>query len=299
MGAVLCIIGGTLYQRWQDKFLESHNNNQKWEENILEYERVDKEFKEYINTFYNQTEFDHDAYEEKEEAYYPYINLKKKGGKIYLESLAKIAEWAVSNCVDDQLPKAIEMKERIVRIISSCQEDNFDPTDYPRISGNYRKDINTLLSDYIPGWGYIPGWSTHIFPSDFSSHWYPTDFNAKFQTKFQAKYKTSSGPCMICDNPHKPMVLSLGDCFSCSENICYCRCYLCRKCYCSCQLCGESHPTSVCDQQADYENSGNEKYEVDSESSPSNGGHAEFSIYDILASNGGHAEFSIDDILAN
>ena len=285
MGAILCIIGDTLYQKWQDNPLESHNNNQEWEENVLECERVDKEFEEYINTFYNQTKFDHKAYEEKEEARYPYINLKKKGGKIYLKSLTKIADWAVSNCVEDQLPKAIEMKERIERVILSCQEDNFDPTDYPRISGNYRKDINTLLSDYIPSWGYIPSWSSHLFPSDFSSHWYPTDFNTKFKAKFQAKSKISLGPCMICDNPHKPMVLSLGDCFSCSDNICYCRCYLCRKCYCSCQLCGESHPTSVCDQLADYENSDNEieNHEVNSEDSISNGRHAEFSIYDILA----------------
>ena len=86
MGAILCIIGDTLYQKWQDNPLESHNNNQEWEENVLECERVDKEFEEYINTFYNQAKFDHRAYEEKEEARYPYINLKKKGGKIYLKS---------------------------------------------------------------------------------------------------------------------------------------------------------------------------------------------------------------------
>ena len=85
MGAILCIIGDTLYQKWQDNPLESQSNNQEWEENVLECERVDREFEDYINTFYNQAKFDHKAYEEKEEACYPYINLKKKGGKIYLK----------------------------------------------------------------------------------------------------------------------------------------------------------------------------------------------------------------------
>ena len=204
MGAILCIIGDTLYQKWQDNPLESQNNNQEWEENVLECERVDKEFEEYINTFYNQAKFDHKAYEEKEEARYPYINLKKKGGKIYLKSLTKIADWAVSNCVEDQLPKAIEMRDRIERVILSCQEDNFDPTDYPRLVGNYRADINKLLSDYIPSWGYIPSWSSHLFPTDFSSHFYPTDFNTNFQPT-QTEGTISLNPCMICDNPHKPL----------------------------------------------------------------------------------------------
>ena len=247
MGAVLCIIGGTLYQKWQDNFLESHNNNQKWEENILECERVDKEFKEYINTFYNQTEFDHNAYEKKEEAYYPYINLKKKGGKIYLKSLTKIADWAVSNCVEDQLPKAIEMRDRIEKVILSCQEDNFDPAAYPRLVGNYRADINKLLSNYIPSWGYIPSWS---------SHFYPTDFNTNFQPT-QTEGTISLNPCMIGDNPHKPLSL-IDFCFNCSENICYCRCNLCKKCYCSCQLCGEPHPTSVCIYLSNSESSDHE-----------------------------------------
>ena len=280
----MCIIGDTLYKRWQNNTLESQSNDQEWQENILEYERVDQEFEDYINPFYNQGKFDHKTYEEKEEAFYPYINLKKKGGKIYLKSLTKIADWAVSNCVEDQLPKAIEMRERIERVILSCQEDNFDPTDYPRLNGNYRADINKLLSDYIPSWGYIPSWSSHLFPSDFSSHWYPTDFNTNFQTT-QAKGTISLGPCMICDNPHKPLALSLGDCFMCSDNICYCRCYLCKKCYCSCQLCGEPHPTSVCVHLPNSENSDNEidNPEVNSEDSIPNGCHTELNLYDILA----------------
>ena len=95
MGAILCIIGDTLYKRWQNNTLESQSNDQEWQENILEYERVDQEFEDYINTFYKQGKFDHKTYEEKEEASYPYINLKKKGGKIYLKSLTKIADWAV------------------------------------------------------------------------------------------------------------------------------------------------------------------------------------------------------------
>ena len=107
MGAILCIIGDKLCQEWQNNTLESQSNEQEWQGNTLEHERVDQEFEDYINTFYKQGEFDHKTYEEMEEVFYPYINLKKKGGKIYLKSLIKIADWAVSNCVEDQLPKAI------------------------------------------------------------------------------------------------------------------------------------------------------------------------------------------------
>ena len=260
MGAILCIIGDTLYKRWQNNTLESQSNDQEWQENILEYERVDQEFEDYINTFYKQGKFDHKTYEEKEEAFYSYINLKKKGGKIYLKSLTKIADWAVSNCVEDQLPKAIEMRNKIEKVSLSCQEDNFDPEAYPRLVGNYRADINRLLSNYIPSW---------------SSHFYPTDFNTNSQPT-QIEGTISLNPCMICDNPHKPESM-LNGCFNCSENICYCRCNLCKKCYCSCQLCGEPHPTSVCIYLSNSESSEHEidNPEVNLDDSISSGCHTD------------------------
>ena len=112
MGAILCIVGNKLYQEWQKNTLVSQGNKQGLQGHTLECERFDQEFVDYINTFYKQGEFDHDTYEEMEEVLYPYINLKKKGGKLYLKSLIKIADWAVTNCVEDQLPKAIEMRNK-------------------------------------------------------------------------------------------------------------------------------------------------------------------------------------------
>ena len=43
--------------------------------------------------------------------------MKKRSGKTYLKSLTKISDWALKNCIDDQLPKAIELKNRIRQCI--------------------------------------------------------------------------------------------------------------------------------------------------------------------------------------
>ena len=260
MGAILCIIGDQLCQEWQKSTLEFQNNKQEWQENNLECERVDQEFENYMNTFYRQGKFDHKTYEEMEEVVYPYINLKKRGGKLYIRSLIKMADWAVSNCVEDQLPKAMEMKNKIEKVSLSCQEDNFDPEAYPRLVGNYRADINRLLSNYLPSWSF---------------HFYPTDFNTNSKPT-QIEGQISLNPCMICDNPHKPESMFNG-CFNCSENICYCRCNLCKKCYCTCQLCGEPHPTSVCIYLSNSESSDHEidNPEVNLEDSISSGCHTD------------------------
>ena len=110
MGAILCILGDKLCQELQGSTLEYQGNEQELQASILGYESSDQEFQEYINTFYEQEVFDYDAYLREEEVPYPYVNMKKKGGKTYLKSLTKISDWALENCIDDQLPKAIELK---------------------------------------------------------------------------------------------------------------------------------------------------------------------------------------------
>ena len=255
MGAILCIIGDQLCQEWQKSSLEFQNNKQEWQENNLECERVDQELENYMNTFYKQGKFDYETYEEMEDVVYPYINLKKRGGQLYINSLIKMADWAVSNCVEDQLPKAMEMKNKIEKVSLSCQEDNFDPEAYPRLVGNYRADINRLLSNYLPSWSF---------------HFYPTDFNTQMEGQKPLK------PCMICDNPQKPESMVNG-CFNCSENMCYCRCNLCKKCYCTCQMCNKSHPTSMCIYLSDSESfeDDTDTQDVDSDDSVSSGCHTD------------------------
>merc|ERR1712240_779940 len=105
-------MGDKLCQEWQGRTLESQGNKQESQGNTLEYERYDQEFLDYINTFYKQGVFHHDAYEREEEVFYPYVNMKRKSGEIYLKSLTRIADLAVENCIDDQLPKAIELRNK-------------------------------------------------------------------------------------------------------------------------------------------------------------------------------------------
>ena len=62
--------------------------------------------------------------------------MKRKSGETYLKSLTKIADWAVDNCIDDQLPKAIELRNKIEKVRLSCQEENFDP-----ILPNYKQSF--------------------------------------------------------------------------------------------------------------------------------------------------------------
>ena len=69
MGAILCIMGDKLCQEWQKNTLESQGNKQELQGNTLEYERIDQEFVDYMDTFYKQGEFDHDTYEEVEDVF--------------------------------------------------------------------------------------------------------------------------------------------------------------------------------------------------------------------------------------
>ena len=148
MGAILCIMGEKLCQELQGSTLEYQGNKQKMQGDTLGYERYDQEYQDYINTFYKQGVFDHDAYEREEEVFYPYVNMKRKSGEIYLKSLTRIANWAVENCIDHQLPKAMELRNEIEKVRLSCQEENFDSHAYPALVGNYRADLNRLLSNY-------------------------------------------------------------------------------------------------------------------------------------------------------
>ena len=147
MGAILCIMGEKLCQELQGSTLEYQGNKQKMQGDTLGYEGYDQEYQDYINTFYKQGVFDYDAYLREEEIPYPFVNMKKESGKIYLKSLTKISDWALENCTDDQLPKAIELKNKIETVHLSCQEENYDQHDYPVLIGSYRRDLNTLLSN--------------------------------------------------------------------------------------------------------------------------------------------------------
>ena len=82
MGAILCIMGDKLYQELQGNTLEYQGNEQELQGSILGYESSDQEFQEYINTFYEQEVFDYDAYLREEEVPYPYVNMKKKRGRL-------------------------------------------------------------------------------------------------------------------------------------------------------------------------------------------------------------------------
>ena len=82
MGAILCIMGDKLCQEWQGSTLEYQGNKQNLQRDTLEYERYDQEYQDYINTFYMQGVFDHDAYEREEKIFYPYVNMKKKRGNL-------------------------------------------------------------------------------------------------------------------------------------------------------------------------------------------------------------------------
>ena len=111
--------------------------------------------------------------------------MKKKSGKTYLKSLTKISDWALENCIDDQLPKAIELRNKIETVHLSCQKEDYDQHVYPRLIGNYRRDLNTLLSNY---------------KESFSFH-SPNLSNTSNPTQIEGqKY---SKPCMLCDNLKK------------------------------------------------------------------------------------------------
>ena len=147
MGAILYIMGDKLCKELQGSTLDYQGNKQKMQGDTLGYERYDQEYQDYINTFYKQGLFDYEANLREEEIPYPYINMKRKSGETYLKSLTRIADQAVENCIDDQLPKAIELKNKTETVCLSCQKEDYDQHDYPGLIGNYKGDLNTLLSN--------------------------------------------------------------------------------------------------------------------------------------------------------
>ena len=76
----------------------------------------------------------------------------------------------------------------------SCQEEDYDQHVYSRLIGNYRRDLNTLLSNY---------------KENFSFH-SPNISNTPNPTQIEnQKYFKS---CMLCDNPNKPELVGCRFC---------------------------------------------------------------------------------------
>ena len=81
MEVILCVMADKLYQEYQGNTKQYQDNNTTLHE---------QEVSEIVTHVSNEDIYDH------------IINWEQESGRLYLESLTKISDWALENCHKDQ-----------------------------------------------------------------------------------------------------------------------------------------------------------------------------------------------------